>query len=106
MRRFLKRLLESESNSRDIKQFQAVLYPLLCTLYLSNNLHKKFLIYFRTHVGVRRKSFCSSDSSIFSVSGGLSVFSSMGDFKVDFFGFFFASHRMPPSGQVSLHLKL
>ena len=58
------------------------------------------------HVGVSKKSLGSSDSSMFSVSGGFSDFCSIGDFSVDFFGFFFASHRMPPSGHVSLQLKV
>ena len=115
MRRFLKRLLLKSLNQTD-----AILnsFKLFYTLYFVHFIlvitfinsyqgkKEKKMIYFSTHVGVRRKSFCSSDSSMFSVSGGLSVFSSMGDFKVDFFGFFLASHRMPPSGQVSLHLKL
>ena len=57
-------------------------------------------------MGVKRKSLDSTDSSMFSVSGGFSDFCSMGDFNVDFFGFFFASHRIPPSGHVSLQLKI
>ena len=43
MRRFLKRLLLKSLNQTDAiytEQFQAVLYPLLCTFYLSNYFQK------------------------------------------------------------------